>query len=100
GASDNDLAAAAHQGALSAGSELMSIDPMVITGERTGYMPHIAHRRTPLKAGDSVYFEFTGTHNRYNAPSMRSASVGPPTDDTRRLSDVAIETLNLLLENA
>lgn len=96
---DSDLAAAAHGATLAAGSELMSIDPMVITGARTGYMPHIAHRRTPLAAGDPVYFEFTGTHNRYNAPSMRSAVVGPPSELISRLSDVAIETLNLLLEH-
>lgn len=99
GATDNDLAAAAYQAGTAAGSELMSIDPMVISGERTGFMPHIAYRRTPLKPGDPVYFEFTGTHNRYNAPSMRSASVGPATDLVRRLSDAAIGTLELLLEN-
>jgi Xaa-Pro dipeptidase len=100
GVTDSEIAAAAHQAILGAGSELMSIDPMVITGDRTGYMPHIAHRRVPMERGDTAYFEFTGTHNRYNAPCMRSAVIGPPSDDVKRLSDVAIETLNLLLEHA
>jgi Xaa-Pro aminopeptidase len=99
GGTDSHIAAAAHQAMLDMGSELMSIDPMVITGRRTGYMPHIAHRRTRLKRGDPVYLEITGTHNRYNAPSMRSASVGPPTDLVGRLGEAAIETLGLLLDN-
>jgi Xaa-Pro aminopeptidase len=99
GATDSQIAAAAHQGALDMGSELMSIDPQVCTGRRTGYMPHIAHRRTPLEAGDPVFLEVSGSHNRYNAPSMRSASVGPPNDVVRRLSDAALETLSLLIEN-
>jgi Xaa-Pro dipeptidase len=100
GVTDSQIAGAAHQAILSAGSELMSIDPMVITGDRTGYMPHIAHRRVPMKPGDTAYFEFTGSHNRYNAPSMRSAVVGSPSDEVKRLSDVAIETLELILANA
>jgi Xaa-Pro aminopeptidase len=99
GVTDSQIAAAAHQAILGAGSELMSIDPMVITGDRTGYMPHIAHRRVPMKRGDTAYFEFTGTHNRYNAPSMRSAVVGPPSDEVKRLSEIAIETVNLLLRH-
>jgi Xaa-Pro dipeptidase len=99
GVTDSQIAAAAHQAILGAGSELMSIDPMVITGDRTGYMPHIAHRRVPMERGDTAYFEFTGTHNRYNAPSMRSAVVGPPSDQVKRLSEVAIETLELLLRH-
>jgi Xaa-Pro dipeptidase len=100
GVTDSEIAAAAHHAILGAGSELMSIDPMVITGDRTGYMPHIAHRRVPMKRGDAAYFEFTGSHNRYNAPSMRSAVVGPPSDEVKRLTEVAIETLELLLEHA
>src|SRR5262249_54689507 len=93
GVTDAQGAAAAHQAMLSAGSELMSIDPMVLSGPRTGYMPHIAHRRDEIALGDSVYFEFTGTHNRYNAPSMRSACVGPPTKLVSRMSDAAIVTV-------
>ena len=99
GVSENEVVAAAYQAIVSSGSELMSIDPMMMSGYRTGYMPHIAYRRKKLFAGDSVYFEFTGTHNRYNAPSMRSAVVGEPSDGVRRLADASIDTVNLLLEN-
>ena len=99
GVGDHEVAAAAHHGAHAAGSELMSIDPMVISGPRTAFMPHIAHRRDVAEKGDPVYLEFTGTHNRYNAPSMRSASIGEPTAEVAALADASIATLNLLLEN-
>ncbi|AOH54623.1 hypothetical protein ABE28_009700 [Peribacillus muralis] len=99
GVSENEVVAKAYEAIIGAGSELMSIDPMMMSGYRTGYMPHIAYRRKKLEKGDSVYFEFTGTHNRYNAPSMRSAVVGEPSNDVQKLADASIETVNLLLEN-
>lgn len=99
GVQENEVLASAYQALIGAGSELMSIDPMMMSGYRTGYMPHIAYKRRKLEAGDAVYFEFTGTYNRYNAPSMRSAVVGEPSDQIRRLSDASINTVNLLLEN-
>jgi Xaa-Pro dipeptidase len=97
GALENEVIAAAHGAMLDAGSELMSIDPIMITGWRTGFMPDIPYRRIEVRKGDPVYFEFTGTHYRYNAPSMRSAVIGRPSESLRRLSDAAIEVLNLLL---
>lgn len=99
GRMDNDCVAAAHQAMIAAGSELMSIDPMCMTGRRCGYMPHIPYRRTRLAKGDTIYLEFTGTYNRYNAPSMRSAVIGTPSDGVKRLSDAAIETVETLLAN-
>ncbi len=56
-------------------------------------------KRTTLQGGDTIYLEYTGTFNRYNAPSMRSVVIGSPSDDVRRVSDAAITTLNLLIEN-
>lgn len=99
GKMDNDVAAAGYFAIVSAGSELMSIDPMVMSGRRCGYMPHIPYRRTLLKKGDSIYLEFTGTYWRYNAPSMRSISIGKPTDEVKRLAEASITCLNLLIEN-
>jgi Xaa-Pro dipeptidase len=100
GKTDNDVVAAGHHALIESGSELMSIDPMVISGERTGWMPHVPYKRDVLKRGDSVYLEFTGTYHRYNAPAMRSAAVGTVTDEVRRLADVSLATFELILENA
>ena len=99
GATDTEVIGDAYRALKVAGSELMSIDPMIMSGYRTGWMPHIAYRRVPLTRGDTIYFELTGTHNRYNAPAMRSAVVGQPSDGVRRLADASIATLELLLEN-
>ncbi|MDZ7840401.1 MAG: Xaa-Pro peptidase family protein [Gammaproteobacteria bacterium] len=99
GRTENEVVAAGYAAMIAAGSELMSIDPMIMTGKRTGYMPHIAYRRTPIHRGDPVYLEYSGCHYRYNAPSMRSGVVGPPSDGLRRLSDAALKVVDLLLEN-
>lgn len=99
GRTENEVVAAGYAAMIAAGSELMSIDPMIITGKRTGYMPHIAYRRTPIHKGDSVYLEYSGCHYRYNAPSMRSGVVGKPSEGLRRLSDASLKVVDLLLEN-
>lgn len=100
GKSDNDVMAAGHHALIRSGSELMSIDPMIMSGERTGWMPHVPYKRQALKRGDSVYLEYTGTYHRYNAPTMRSAAVGEATKEVRRLADTSIETVELILQHA
>lgn len=100
GVNENEIAAAAYQGAVTAGSELMSIDPMLITGWRTGLMPHLPYRRHVVERGDLVYMEYSGTHWRYNAPSMRTTVVGPPSARQQQLADVSIEVLETLIAEA
>ncbi len=100
GKSDNDVIAAGHHALIGSGSELMSADPMIMSGERTGWMPHVPYKRHVLKRGDSIYLEFTGTYHRYNAPAMRGAAVGEATKEVRRLADVSIATVELILEHA
>ncbi len=99
GKTDNDIVAEGYYAMIKAGSELMSIDPMCITGPRTAYMPHIPYRRKALEQGHTVYLEYTGTYQRYNAPAMRSAVIGEPSDGIRRLSDAALEVLDQLFSN-
>jgi Xaa-Pro dipeptidase len=99
GRTDNEVAAAGYQAMIAAGSELMSIDGMCMVGHRAGLGPHMPFKRTRLQPGDTVYLEYTGTHNRYNAPSMRSAVIGTVSSDVRRVSDAALETVDLLIDN-
>jgi Xaa-Pro aminopeptidase len=99
GGTENDVIAAGHAALIGAGSELMSIDPMIMSGARTRYMPHTPYKRTQLKRGDPIYLEFTGTYQRYNAPCMRSAAVGEASDNIKRISDASIKTVELLIEN-
>ncbi|MFK0270442.1 M24 family metallopeptidase [Pseudomonas asiatica] len=97
GKTDNDIAAAYYHAATVAGSEVMSIDPQIVTGERCGYMPFLTYKRIPLKQGDTVYLECTGVHQRYNAPLMRSAVIGQPNDTALRIADIALEIMDELL---
>jgi Xaa-Pro aminopeptidase len=98
GRTDNEVVAAGYQAMIAAGSELMSIDGMCMVGHRAGLGPHMPFKRTPLQRGDTIYLEYTATFNRYNAPSMRSAVIGPPSEGVRRLAEAAIETVSLLIQ--
>lgn len=98
GVSDNDVQAEVYRALIAAGSESPSIDPMIMSGERTGWLPHLTFRRERIGAGDAVFFELTGTHLRYSAPSMRSAVVGKPSPLVARLAEASINVLELLLE--
>ncbi|MEJ1180446.1 MULTISPECIES: M24 family metallopeptidase [unclassified Pseudarthrobacter] len=96
GVSENEVAAEAYAFATRAGSNAMSIDPIVATGERTGLMPHLPYRNNILRAGDPVFLEMTGTVWRYNAPIMRSAVIGRPSKQVEALSVATLEVLDIL----
>jgi Xaa-Pro dipeptidase len=99
GKTDNDVAAAGYAAMIAAGSENLSIPGFVLTGFRSGIGPHLPFKRERLQMGDAVYLEFAANFNRYNAPSMRSAVIGAPSDSVRRLTEAALETVDLLIEN-
>jgi len=100
GVNENVIAGAAYRGGMEAGSELMSIDPMLMTGKYTGLVPHIPYRRHTVNRGDIVYLEMTGTYWRYNAPMMRSWLVGEPTDKQKLLAETSIAVLETLIAEA
>ena len=99
GVLDTQIVGAGYGAMVSAGSELMSIDPMIATGKRAAYMPHAPYKRIPVNKGEAVYLEYSGCYHRYNAPAMRSAVVGTPPEGTKRLADASIKVVELLLEN-
>ena len=39
------------------------------------------------KEGDTVFLEFGGVYNRYTAPMMRTAHIGKPDDQVRRVTE-------------
>ena len=100
GATDNDLAVAGYAAMVGAGSELMSVDPIVLVGKRGAFSaPHGTHKRVTLNPGDAIQLEYSGNWHRYNAPLIRSGVIGPPSDGVRRLADASLATVQLLLEN-
>lgn len=100
GVNENVVAGAVYNGAMSAGSEMMAVDPMVLTGWRTGLMPHLPYRRHEMTTGDLVYVECGGVHWRYTCASMRTAVIGEPTAEQQLLADVSIEILETLIREA
>ena len=98
GATDNDLAVAGYAAMVGAGSELMSVDPIVLVGRRGAFSaPHGTHKRVALQAGDAIQLEYSGNWHRYNAPLIRSGCIGPPSAGVRRLADCCLATVELLL---
>ena len=95
GATENDVAAAGFKAMTLAGSEYFSTQPIVTVGHRTAWA-HASFKRKSIEPGDLVFLEFGGAYQRYTCGLMRTASVGPPNDEVRRLADAsnaAIETL-------
>ena len=99
GITDTEVARAAHDGIMGAGSDFLCGNPIVNSGERSSWH-HATHRRVPIKAGDTVFMEYSGCYERYNAPMMRTAIVGPPSDDVKRVSEAVKETVSLIISGA
>ncbi len=96
GATDNDLAAAAFDTMTRAGSEYSAYPVIVTTGSRSG-IPHSTYRRTPIARGDAVFLEFAGVVNRYHAPMMRTAVLGPAPAELRALAEAATNSVEAML---
>jgi Xaa-Pro aminopeptidase len=98
GKTDNDVARAGYDGMIKAGSEYLSSVPTVTTGHRSGWS-HTTFKRFPLKIGDTVFLEYGGCYQRYTATLMRTAVIGNPSPEVRRIADTAKETVRLIIEN-
>jgi Xaa-Pro dipeptidase len=97
GVTDNDVCRAGFDAMVGAGSDFLSIQPIVTTGRRTGG-GHQTHRRNPIKAGDPVFLEYGGCFKRYTAPLMRCATLGEPSGETRRVEAAVQACVQTLLD--
>jgi len=96
GVSDNQVAAAAHQALIGAGSEFPCVSPVVTTGRRSG-IPHTTHRRVRIEPGDAVLIELGGCYHRYTTPLMRTVFVGRPPDGAWAVAEAALAALQRLM---
>lgn len=96
GASENDVAAAMMSAAIAAGSEYLGMEPLLSSGPRSG-VPHGTWRRRRIERGDSVFYEMAAAHDRYHAALMRSAWIGQPPDEARRMMDTCLAALEAAL---
>jgi Xaa-Pro aminopeptidase len=86
GVTDNAVAAEGSRALLAAGSEFMSLQPIVTSGQRISVI-HLNHRRQTIQAGDPVFLEFGSAYKRYTAPMMRTAVAGRATAPMQALRD-------------
>lgn len=97
GATDNDIAAAGARALLEAGSEFMSMQPIVTSGHRSSVI-HCNHRRTVIQEGDPVFLEFGAAWQRYTAPMMQTIVAGArPSQDMQRIHDGCRRIVDTLL---
>lgn len=97
GASENDVVAAMMGEAIRAGSEYMGMEPLMSSGERSG-VPHGTWRRRQFQSGDPVFLEMAACHNRYHAVLMRSAWLGEPPEQAKRMMDACQQALQAALD--
>ncbi|WP_129138587.1 M24 family metallopeptidase [Modicisalibacter coralii] len=96
GATDSEIAATGARAMHEAGSEFMSMQPIVVAGARSS-VGHLNHRRRPVGIDESVFMEFGSAWNRYTAPMMRTVVAGRPSarmievfDTCRRIYDALL----------
>ncbi|AZO10898.1 MULTISPECIES: Xaa-Pro peptidase family protein [unclassified Mesorhizobium] len=88
GRTENDVAAAFHHAAISAGSEYMGSAPYIASGPRTA-LPHATWAGRCIEKGDLVIVEGSGNWKRYSAALMRTWCLGKPSDSVRRAADTS-----------
>jgi Xaa-Pro dipeptidase len=81
GASENEVAAAAHAAQISAGSEYPALPHYISSGDRLE-LGHAHWTDAVLTAGSLVKMEYLGVRRRYHAGLTRPVSVGLPADPT------------------
>lgn len=99
GADENQVAAAVYDTMVRAGSEYVSAQPIVVSGSRDPPYRGLTEGRV-IQDGESVWFEASASVHRYGGPIMRTISVGEPSIDLKKASDVMLGALDRLLEAA
>lgn len=97
GRTENDMAAAAFDVMTRGGSEYLTRDPIITSGDRSG-LPHSCYYRRTLQEGDAVLLELSGVYHRYYGPLMRGVVIGRPDPRVERMAAVCIEALNAAID--
>ncbi len=96
GRTENHIAVAGYAAMVGGGSDFLVGDPIVTSGWRSG-VAHFTFANRVLEPGDAVLLEFGACRRRYFGPLMRSAVIGEPPADVRRMGDVIIAALEAAL---
>lgn len=96
GLTDNDIAAVGARALLEAGSEFMSMQPIVTTGRRSSVI-HTNHKRCRIGQDEPVFLEFGSAWQRYTAPMMQTVVAGTPSREMRKVFDGCRSVVDALL---
>ena len=86
GVSELEISLAIQQ-AIALGGHELSFEPIVGAGPN-GAFPHHHTGKTKVKPGDTVILDFGAMVEGYHGDITRTVSVGPPSDEARRVYDV------------
>ncbi len=87
GVTDNEVAAEGSRAMLAAGSEFMSLQPIVTSGRRISII-HVNHKRHIIGRDEPVFLEFGSAFQRYTAPMMRTAVAGRAAPEMQAVRDL------------
>lgn len=96
GASENDIAAAGAQAMLAAGSEFMSLQPIVTSGTRSSVI-HLNHQNRMIQQNEPVFLEFGAVFQRYTAPMMQTVITGQPDSTMTGVQDLCAALYHCLI---
>ncbi|MFT3863831.1 MAG: Xaa-Pro peptidase family protein [Solirubrobacterales bacterium] len=97
GVAENEIAGDVYRAMLRAGGQWGPMAPFVVSGPRS-FVSHATWRERVLTNGDCVFFEVGGCVHRYNAPIMRTASVGPKSAKLREAEGLVLEAVDAAME--
>ncbi|MBM7094416.1 MULTISPECIES: M24 family metallopeptidase [Alteribacter] len=79
------------------GGDYPAIVPLLPTGENTS-IPHLTWTDRKFQEGEAVIVELAGCCKRYHVPLARTIAIGPPSQDLLRISSIATEGINRVLD--
>ena len=88
-ACEADVAAAVFSAGINAGCEYTGLPHHIMSGYRTD-VGHANWTGKQVRRGELVLLELYGCVERYHATQMRTVSVGPSSDATKRASEIVI----------
>ena len=97
GCSERDIAAAAYQATISAGSDWTGAPAFVSSGPRSA-RGHTTWSDRELRPGDPVFLEINAAVSRYHAALMRPACIAPIPERFRSMMDASRAALEAAVE--
>ncbi len=97
GNTEDDVAAAAYQAIIMAGSEYPGMPPLIAAGYRAGLAHTTWEGHKRIERGDAVMIEIPGTVNRYHGVFARAVIIGEPSARFREIEKVVREAGDALI---